>query len=152
MPTIVPNVSGKRMGFFGLDASSAPSLKWFSWLIFPLVLGYYWEWSYLVYSFILKQGVILLNFVALIQRLHGATEVGQFRPIVVVNFLFKIIHKILADRLSLIMSNLASPQRVAFVKGRHIQCSTCMVLEDIILLDRKSFGRNLGLNIDTPRL
>ena len=40
------------------------------------------------------------NFLVLIPKSEGASSIGNFRPIVLSNFLFKIITKILAERLS----------------------------------------------------
>jgi len=40
------------------------------------------------------------NVVSLIPKIHGATSIEDFKPIVVENFKFKIISKILTDRLA----------------------------------------------------
>jgi len=48
------------------------------------------------------------NVVSLISKVHGADSIKDFRPIVVANFRFKIISKILADWL-VIASGIISP-------------------------------------------
>lgn len=72
----------------------------------------------------------------------------QFRPIALANFLFKIITKILADRLSLIAPRIISDQQHAFIKGRHISNCLFQASECVNYLDKKCFGGNVGVKID----
>lgn len=48
------------------------------------------------------------NTIILIPKVPDASSVGQYRPIALANFKFKIISKILADRLAPIMNNIIS--------------------------------------------
>jgi len=48
------------------------------------------------------------------------TDFKDYRPIVVANFKFKIISKILADRLALVAARIISPNQYGFVQGRKI--------------------------------
>ncbi|KAM2909038.1 hypothetical protein COP2_048488 [Malus domestica] len=54
------------------------------------------------------------NFVVLIE---GVATIAQYRPIALANFLFKIIPKILADRLGPIATRIISPQQTTFLKA-----------------------------------
>ncbi|KAK2651662.1 hypothetical protein Ddye_011518 [Dipteronia dyeriana] len=57
-------------------------------------------------------------------KVEGATSITQFRPIALANFNFKIITKILADRLGPIVNRVISHQQAAFIPSRHI--SNCI--------------------------
>uniref|UniRef100_A0A2N9FZM9 Reverse transcriptase domain-containing protein n=1 Tax=Fagus sylvatica TaxID=28930 RepID=A0A2N9FZM9_FAGSY len=60
------------------------------------------------------------TFISLIPKKHGADEIKDFRPISLVSGLYKIIAKLLANRLSVVLGNIISPSQNAFVKGRQI--------------------------------
>ena len=60
------------------------------------------------------------TFVALIPKKHGADELRDFRPISLVGGMYKIIAKLLANRLSVVLGKIISSSQNAFVKGRQI--------------------------------
>jgi len=60
------------------------------------------------------------NVVSLIPKIQGAKYIKYYRPITVANFKFKIIFKILADRLALVVARIISPNQYEFVHGRQI--------------------------------
>ncbi|GKC42862.1 RNA-directed DNA polymerase, eukaryota, partial [Tanacetum coccineum] len=60
------------------------------------------------------------SFIALIPKLHDAKVVSEFRPISLIRSLYKIITKILANRLTLVISDLISDIQSAFVTSRQI--------------------------------
>jgi len=70
------------------------------------------------------QGCILLemnsNVVSLVPKIYEAISIKDFRPIVVAKFSFKIISKILTDRLGTIASQIISANQSGFVQGKHI--------------------------------
>jgi hypothetical protein len=61
-----------------------------------------------------------VTFISLIPKKHGADEIKDFRPISLVGGMYKIIAKLLANRLSVVVGNIISPSQNAFVKGRQI--------------------------------
>lgn len=67
------------------------------------------------------------------------------------NFKFKIISKILADRLAQIMPELISKQQRGFIQGRNINDCILIASEAINLLDTKSFGGNVALKVDIAK-
>ncbi|GAU40289.1 hypothetical protein TSUD_362690 [Trifolium subterraneum] len=91
------------------------------------------------------------NTVVLIPKVSDADTIGQFRPIAMANFKFKIISKILADRLALILPDIISKEQRGFIKGRQIKDCICLTSESINMLHHKSFGGNLAVKIDIAK-
>uniref|UniRef100_A0A0V0IVQ8 Putative ovule protein n=1 Tax=Solanum chacoense TaxID=4108 RepID=A0A0V0IVQ8_SOLCH len=60
------------------------------------------------------------TFIALIPKKVGASELKDFRPISLIGSLYKIISKILTERLKRVMPKLVYKQQMAFIKGRQI--------------------------------
>ncbi|XP_062028868.1 uncharacterized protein LOC133744853 [Rosa rugosa] len=91
------------------------------------------------------------NFIVLLPKVEGANLISQFRPIALANFLFKIIQKILADRLGPIASRIISANQSAFLPGRRISDCIGLVSEGFNLLDRKTRGGNVGIKVDIAK-
>ncbi|GKE04860.1 RNA-directed DNA polymerase, eukaryota [Tanacetum coccineum] len=60
------------------------------------------------------------SFIALIPKIHDAKVIKDYRPISLIGSLYKIIAKILANRLSFVISGLISDVQSAFVSNRQI--------------------------------
>ena len=60
------------------------------------------------------------TFLALLPRKSGAMEIKDFRPISLVGGVYKIIAKVLTNRLSMVLGSIISKSQNAFVKGRQI--------------------------------
>ena len=67
------------------------------------------------------------------------------------NFKFKIISKILADRLALTLPYIVYIGQRGFIKGRQINDCICLTTEAINMLHNKSFGGNLAIKIDIAK-
>jgi hypothetical protein len=91
------------------------------------------------------------NLLILIPKTPGADSIDNFRPIALANFQFKIITKILADRLSVIASKIISPQQRGFIPDRHISDCVIVASEAINVLQKKRYGGNLALKIDIKK-
>jgi len=61
------------------------------------------------------------NVISLISKIHGAISIKDFKPIVVTNFRFKIISKILAHMLASIAVRIVYSNQNGFIKGRYIK-------------------------------
>ena len=66
------------------------------------------------------------TFITLIPKIPHPEEVSHFRPISLCNVIYKIISKVLVNKLKPIMDSIITPYQNAFIKGRNIS--------DIILL------------------
>jgi hypothetical protein len=91
------------------------------------------------------------NIVALLPKFPEAASIDQYRPIAMANFKFKIISKILADRLASIMPTIISEEQKGFIHGRDIRDCLCIAYEAANFLHNKSFGGNLALKIDIAK-
>jgi len=87
----------------------------------------------------------------LIPKVKGADRLDNFRPIALANFQFKIITKILADRVRLVASKIVSVHQRGFIPGRHIQDCIMTAFEVVNTLHKKTYGGNLALKIDVRK-
>ena len=60
------------------------------------------------------------TFLVLIPKKGGAEDLGDFRPISLLGGLYKILAKVLANRIKEVLDKVVSPDQNAFVKGRRI--------------------------------
>lgn len=87
----------------------------------------------------------------LIPKTNHADGVTDYRPVAIANFKFKIISKILADRLSHFMPAIISTQQRGFIKGRNIKDCICLTSEAVNVLNKKTFRGNLAMKIDIAK-
>lgn len=88
------------------------------------------------------------NLVVPIPKVQNADKIEDYRPITLANFQFKIITRVLADKLSHIAPKIISPWQRGFIKGRNIKECICIASENANLIDYKAFGGNLALKLD----
>lgn len=69
--------------------------------------------------------------IVLIPKVHNSKNVSQFRLISLCNYSYKVISKVLDNRLKPLLPSIISPSQNAFVAGRQIQ--------DNILIAHKVF-------------
>jgi len=69
------------------------------------------------------------NVVSLIHKIKGVDSIKDYRSIVVANFKFKIISKILADKVALVAAKISYPNQYGFVKGRKIMIALVLFLK-----------------------
>ena len=60
------------------------------------------------------------SFIALIPKKKGAVELKDYRPISLIGSVYKLLAKILAERMKRVMNSLVSGQQSAFLKNRQI--------------------------------
>ncbi|KAF7119980.1 hypothetical protein RHSIM_Rhsim13G0172400 [Rhododendron simsii] len=83
-----------------------------------------------------------LTDLVLIPKVQFPETLSHMRAISLCNFYLKIITKILANRLKVILKTIISPQQSAFVPGRMIQDSILIAHEAFHFLKRKKNGKD----------
>jgi hypothetical protein len=69
------------------------------------------------------------TFVSLIQKKAGAVDIKDFRPISLIGGMYKIISKVLANRLKAVLGKVVSHYQTAFIKGRQLLDSVLVANE-----------------------
>ncbi|GAU30519.1 hypothetical protein TSUD_65290 [Trifolium subterraneum] len=91
--------------------------------------------------------------ICLIPKCDNPTSMKDLRPISLCNVLYKMISKVLANRLKCCLDKCVSHEQSAFVEGRSILDNALIATEVIHALKRKTQGRRgeLTLNIDISK-
>lgn len=87
------------------------------------------------------------SFIVLIPKKSNPDKISDFRPIKLINSLFKLLLKVMTLRLKPEIDSLISEEQSAFIKGRNISQSIILVNEVIHSL-RKKDGAGLIFKID----
>lgn len=69
------------------------------------------------------------TIIALVPKVPNASVVSDYRPIACCNTIYKVITKILANRIALVLNDLISQSQNAFVKGRRIRDNILLAQE-----------------------
>ncbi|GER30020.1 RNA-directed DNA polymerase (reversetranscriptase)-related family protein [Striga asiatica] len=91
-----------------------------------------------------------LTVITLIPKKPNAQSLSEFRPISLCTVTYRIISKILANRLKQVLSVCISPHQAAFVPGRQLIDNFVIANECIHLLNSKRKGKNcfMALKLD----
>lgn len=76
----------------------------------------------------------------LIPKKETVERIGDLRPTALRNVLYKILAKVLANRLKVILPSIISENQSAFVPGRNITDNVLMAFEIIHFMRRKNYG------------
>ncbi|WMV09897.1 hypothetical protein MTR67_003282 [Solanum verrucosum] len=82
------------------------------------------------------------TFIALIPKKVGASELKDFRHISLIGGIYKIVAKILAERLKKMVNNLVNKHQMAFIKGRQIMDAALIASEYV---DSRLKGAEAGV-------
>ncbi|XP_043701064.1 uncharacterized protein LOC122651645 [Telopea speciosissima] len=153
--TAIPSREEIKAVVFYLDPDSAPGPNGFPRAFFKHC------WKIIerdvcraIMSFF-REGIITKgvnnNFITLIPKVDEPVTLDKFRPICLGNFLYKLIPKILATRLSGFLPKLISDEQGAFQKGKVIFSNICAASELKNMMHVKSYGGGMGLKLDIQK-
>jgi hypothetical protein len=153
--TLLPSNDEIKAAVFALNRDSAPGPDGFGAFFFQ----HYWdivskEVINAVLEFFTTSWILPgynSNIIALLPKTPEASSIDQYRPIAMANFKFKVISKIMADRLASIMPTIVSEEQKGFIHERNIKDCLCIASEAANLLHNKSYGGNLALKIDITK-
>ncbi|CAN1182863.1 LINE-1 retrotransposable element ORF2 protein [Linum perenne] len=85
---------------------------------------------------------------ALIPKKFNAADMKDCKPISCCNVMYKVISKVLANRLSKVLPSLISPAQTAFIKGRNIGYGILLAHELLKGYNRSGISPRCGMKID----
>jgi hypothetical protein len=90
---------------------------------------------------------LLSYFLALIPKVNSPETLGDFRPISLLGCLYKLIAKVLAARLALVVGSVVSSAQSAFIKNRQL-VDGVLVLNEVVDYAKKTGKDCLILKVD----
>lgn len=95
-----------------------------------------------------------LNFtyIALIPKILHPTCVSEFRPINLCNVLYKIISKVLANRLKTVLPHIISQAQSAFIPGRLITDNVLSGYETLHTMQTRMYGKKATWLLNLTRV
>ncbi|GJY34661.1 putative RNA-directed DNA polymerase, eukaryota, reverse transcriptase zinc-binding domain protein [Tanacetum coccineum] len=92
------------------------------------------------------------SFITLIPKVSNPIHVKDYRPISLINIHYKIIAKILANRLAKVVDKIVSPEQSAFISGRQILDGPFMLSEMIDWYKKEKKCSFLKSNSEKPSI
>ena len=106
----------------------------------------------------LNSGIMILGInhsnIVLIPKVKTLEKISDFRPISLCNVIYKIISKVLANRLKQIFPDIISPTQSAFVLGRMITDNVLVAYETLHTMHSQKKGKkgSLALKLDISKV
>lgn len=91
--------------------------------------------------------------VVLIPKKDNADSMKDLRPITLCNVLYKILSKVLANRLKSILPGLIFENQSAFVPGQNVSDNVLVAFEILHFMKRKNYGQEgeISLKLDVSK-
>jgi hypothetical protein len=105
----------------------------------------------------LNSGSILKSinhtFITLIPKIKNPERVTEFQPISLCNVIYKLISKVLANRLKIILPRIVSDSQSTFVSGRLITDNVLVAFETLHYMHHNKIGRDgaMALKLDMSK-
>jgi hypothetical protein len=90
------------------------------------------------------------TFLALIPKVNNPASFDDYRPISLCNLIYKVISKILANRIKPILARCLSAEQLGFLKGRRIQDAIGAAHESLHSIKKKNL-KSLVLKLDLKK-
>ncbi len=90
-------------------------------------------------------GGINFTHIILIPKVKAPERMSQFNPISLCNVLYKIVSKVLVNRMKVMLPSIISDSQNAFVPGRMISNNVIMAFEMIHYLKNHRVGGNVQM-------
>ena len=93
------------------------------------------------------------TFITLVPKVKSPERVTEFRPISLCNVIYKLISKVLANRLKLILPRIVSDSQSTFVPGRLITDNVLVAFETLHYMHHNKIGRDgaMALKLDMSK-
>lgn len=93
------------------------------------------------------------SYIALIPKSTNPVSVMDFRPISLCNVLYKLILKVLANRLKKVLPIIISPNQSAFILGRLITDNILAAYETLHMMHTRMFGKKgyMAIKLDMSK-
>jgi len=128
-----PTLEEVQVATFQLGASKAPGPDGLNGLFYQKHRDIIKNDLFCLVQNFLMSGIMPIGLnqtiITLIPKISQPKKLDQFRPVILCNFAYKIISKVLTNRLKLYLNFLISKEQSAFVSGRQIQDNILIVQE-----------------------
>jgi ribonuclease HI len=93
------------------------------------------------------------TYIALIPKIKSPKKVSDFRPISLCNVIYKLVSKVLANRLKVWLPKIISPFQSAFIQGRLITDNIIAAYETLHTMHSKMYGKTgyMAIKLDMSK-